>query len=92
MAILEFTRAASVRAPKRFTRNLAHVPRAGHPAFCPFCGNTDLVKIWADDPNGDGEGVDARVHCGRCLAEGPIMDSVPNAVRGWNTRQEVIRG
>jgi hypothetical protein len=65
---------------------------AGCPAPCPFCGNARLVKIWADDPNGRGDGVDARVQCGACLAEGPVMNCVPNAVRAWNVRREVSNG
>jgi Lar family restriction alleviation protein len=79
--------------PVRFIRRPPDRPAcAGHPAPCPFCGNFRLVKIWADDPDGDGEGSDARVHCGDCMAEGPITDSVPNAVHAWNTRREVCRG
>jgi Lar family restriction alleviation protein len=66
--------------------------RTGNPAPCPFCGNAQLVKVWADDPDGDGEGADARVQCGACSAEGPVTASVPNAVRAWNMRREVIRG
>jgi len=92
MAILEFTRAARARVPECFTCRSTRLPRAGLMASCPFCGNSDLVKIWADDPTGDGEGGNARVQCGRCLSQGPIMDSVPNAVRGWNMRQEPCRG
>jgi len=64
----------------------------GAPLPCPFCGNTQLVKIWAADPDGDGEGADARVQCGQCSAEGPVTSSVPNAVRAWNIRQAVDRG
>jgi len=66
--------------------------RSAAPAPCPFCGTSCLVKIWAHDHTGDGEGSDARVQCGRCLAQGPIMDSVPSAVRGWNMRREVSDG
>jgi Lar family restriction alleviation protein len=67
-------------------------PRAHHPAPCPFCGNSRLVKIWAEDPDGDGEGTDARVQCGDCMAQGPVTDSVHNAVLAWNMRREVCRG
>jgi len=66
--------------------------RAGFPAACPFCGNSQLVKVWANDPDGDGEGADARVQCGQCSAEGPVTSSVPNAVRAWNIRQAVDHG
>jgi hypothetical protein len=72
-------------------RRLSHV-RSAQPAPCPFCGTSCLVKIWADDPIGDGEGQDARVHCGNCLAEGPVADTIRSAVGAWNIRREVCRG
>ena len=68
---------------------LATHPTPADPAPCPFCGTSRLVKLWADDPDGDGEGVDARVQCGNCLAEGPVTDSIRSAVSAWNMRREV---
>jgi hypothetical protein len=83
MAILQFT------GPP--VRRVSHV-RCSQPGPCPFCGTSCLVKIWADDPDGGGEGQDARVHCGNCQAEGPITDSIRSAVGAWNMRREVCRG
>lgn len=83
MAILQFT------GPP--IRRVSHI-RCSQPGPCPFCGTSCLVKIWADDPDGDGEGQDARVHCGNCQAEGPVTDSIRSAVGAWNMRREVCRG
>jgi hypothetical protein len=83
MAVLQFT-----GPPIRRVSNI----RCSQPAPCPFCGTSCLVKIWADDPDGDGEGQDARVQCGNCMAEGPVTDSIRSAVGAWNMRREVCRG
>jgi len=50
MATLQFT-----GPPIRRVSNI----RSSQPARCPFCGTSCFVKIWADDPDGDGEGQDA---------------------------------
>ena len=60
--------------------------RRVRPALCPFCANFELVKIWASDPVGDGEGTSAFVLCGNCLAQGPVMDRVERAMHAWNMR------
>jgi hypothetical protein len=83
MATLQFTGPPIRRVSK---------VRCSQPTPCPFCGTSCLVKIWADDPDGDGEGQDARVHCGNCQAEGPVTDSIRSAVGAWNMRREVCRG
>jgi hypothetical protein len=83
MATLQFTGPPIRRVSK---------VRCSQPSPCPFCGTSRLVKIWADDPDGDGEGQDARVHCGNGSAEGPITDSIRSAVGAWNMRREVCRG
>jgi hypothetical protein len=44
MAILQFT-----GPPIRRVSNI----RCSQPAPCPFCGKSCLVKIWADDPDGE---------------------------------------
>jgi Zn ribbon nucleic-acid-binding protein len=92
MAICECTRPSERRLRDRSDNDIVVRTRFIRPALCPFCANSELVKIWADDPNGDGEGTSAFVLCGNCLAQGPVMDRVERAMYAWNMRREVCRG
>jgi hypothetical protein len=48
-----------------------------------------LVASAARD-DGDGEGGAAHVHCGNCLAQGPVTDSIRSAVSAWNMRRGIV--
>jgi phage/plasmid primase-like uncharacterized protein len=89
---IHFTRPQERRVWDRSGNDIAVPVCRVRPAFCPFCANSELVKIWADDPEGHGEGNSAYVVCGNCMAQGPVTDCVQRAMHAWNMRREVSHG
>ena len=88
----------STASPKLYVWERSECQRASRPLFrflqrcCVLLQQIIKGLIWADDPDVDGEGQDARVHCDNCQVEGPVTDSIRSAVGAWNMRREMCRG
>lgn len=46
---------------------------------CPFCGSGEISAPHPSDIN-------TWVSCLTCMADGPVKDSMPEAITAWNTR------
>ena len=57
--------------------------------ICPFCGSEDTGLT-----NGALDGLDYyRVACHTCFTEGPLAETVKEAIKKWNTRRrKPVRG
>jgi Lar family restriction alleviation protein len=53
---------------------------------CPFCKYGDVEKAEGTQPTIDGSAIAYWIICGRCHTEGPVKDTIDEAIKAWNTR------